>query len=90
MAEGAYDRAKKAAKEIIEGLKGQVMIIPTSTSEGRLIQGGDLQWVPSGEALKVLGRIPLSLGRGDPGAALGLAYQRLKEIKTPGEILFFK
>jgi hypothetical protein len=83
-----YDLAKRAAKEIIEGLKGQVMIIPTSTSEGGPIQGSNLRWLPSGEALKVLASLPLSFGRGDPGAALSLAYQRLKEIKMPGEILF--
>ena len=82
-----YDQAKKAAREVIQDLKGQVMIVPTATSEGRPIQGNDIRWMSPGEALGGLTRIPLSFGRGDPGVALSFAYHKLKEIKVPGEIL---
>jgi hypothetical protein len=82
-----YDRAKKASKEIIEGIKGPVMIIPTTTFGGRPIQGSHLRWMKPEEALKELDRIPLSFGRGDFGTALSLANDELKDIKMPGEIV---
>jgi hypothetical protein len=84
---GRYDRAKKASKEIIEGIKGPVMIIPTTTFGGRPIQGSDIRWMKPEEALRELDRIPLSFGRGDFGTALSLANDKLKDIKMPGEIV---
>ena len=82
-----FELAKKAAREMIEGLKGQVMIIPTSTMKGKPIQEGDLHWMSAQDALRELTSIPLSIGQGEPGLALSLGILKLKEIKTPGEIL---
>lgn len=82
-----YQLAKKAARELIQDLKGQVMIVPTATSEGRSIQRNAIRWMSPGEALAELTRIPLSFGRGDPSDSLSLAYHSLKEINMPGEIL---
>jgi len=83
-----FDLSKKAAKEVIEAVKGQVVIIPTAALPGRPMNGNDTRWMLPEEALRELAPIPLSFGRGDPGAALGLGYSKLKEIKIPGEILF--
>src|SRR4030042_4328088 len=77
-----YDIAKKAAKELIKSLKGQVTLIPTAAT-----RDNDLRWMSPEEALRELDRIPLSFGRGDPGTALNLAYHSLKDLKAPGEIL---
>jgi hypothetical protein len=84
-----YDRAKKAAKEIVEGLKGLVMVIPTATLGIRPIPGSDIRWMKPEEALRELDRIPLSFGRGDFGTALSLANDELKNIKISGEIVVF-
>ena len=81
-----YDIARKAAREIVEALRGKVMIIPTaSPSPGESAHPVD--WMRPEEALRELARISLSFGRGDPGAALGAAYRKLKESKKSGEIL---
>lgn len=82
-----YDQAKKAAKAVMENLRGQILIIPTAGLQSRSAQGGDLRWMSPEEALKGVDKIPLSYGRGDPGAALGLGYLKLSELKGPGEIL---
>ena len=62
-------------------------IVPTVPMSG---DTSDRQWSPMGrpeEALKALETIPLSFGRGDTASALGLAYQRLKDLKTSKQIL---
>ncbi|RPJ05064.1 MAG: hypothetical protein EHM36_08875, partial [Deltaproteobacteria bacterium] len=74
--------AKRAAREMIEGSQGKILLIPTV-----LIQGGAVDWLHPGEALRELDQIPPSFGRGDPGPALDLAYRKLKELKGAGEIL---
>ena len=80
--ESRYDLAKMAAKEIIESLKDQVIILPTAS-----LQDSRVGWMSPQEALRELDRIPLSFGRGHPGHALNLAYRRLNDFKTPGEIV---
>ena len=82
-----FELAKKTVREMIEGLKGQVMIIPTSTVKSNPIQESDLHWMFPQDALKELASLPLSIGQGEPGTALRLGVLKLKEIKTPGEIL---
>ncbi len=79
--------AKRAAKEIIEEAKGKILIVPTSSVQGQTIQKNEVRWISPEEALRELDRISLSFGRGDPAEALALAYHRLKELKTVGEIL---
>ena len=82
-----YDLAKKAAKEALQGFEGQVAIIPTVDVQGRQTTPKGVQWMKTEEALKALEGIPLSFGRGDTVSALGLAYQRLSDLKTSKQIL---
>jgi len=82
-----YDLAKKAAKEALMGFEGQVAIIPTVDVQTAQTAAKGVQWREAEEALKELETIPFSFGRGDPASALGLAYQRLKDLKTSKQIL---
>jgi hypothetical protein len=82
-----YDLAKKAAQELLKGFKGQVAMIPTVDVLGRQVTPQGVQWMKTEEALKELESIPLSFGRGDTASALGLAYQRLRDLKTSKLIL---
>ena len=82
-----YDLAKRAAKEVLEGLKGQVMIIPTAPFPGRPAGRNENRWMSPQEAQREMAAIPLSFGRGDPAAALAAAYRGLKDIKTSKEVL---
>jgi hypothetical protein len=82
-----YDLAKKAAREILEGLKGQVILIPTASSPSRSNSEEEVRWMEPEEALKELSSIPLSFGRGDPTSALNMAFRKLKDLKTDKEIL---
>ena len=80
--------AKKAAREIIEETKGKDShhsdFFHSAAADP---QENEVRWLSPEEALRELDRISLSFGRGDPAKALSLAYHRLKELKTPGEIL---
>jgi hypothetical protein len=82
-----YDRAKKAAKETLRGFEGQVAIIPTVDIQTGQTAAKGVQWIEAEEALKELETIPLSFGRGDTSSSLGLAYQRLKDLKTSKQVL---
>jgi hypothetical protein len=82
-----FDLAKKAAKEALSGFEGQVAILPTTNVQMRETVAKGVQWMKAEEALKELESIPLSFSRGDPASALGLAYQRLKDLKTSKQIL---
>jgi hypothetical protein len=82
-----YDLAKKAAKEALIGFEGEVAIIPTVDVQTAQTAAKGVQWREAEEALKELETIPFSFGRGDPASALGLAYQRLKDLKTSKQIL---
>lgn len=81
-----YDLAKRAAKDVLEGLRGQVMIIPTAPLPGRPAGKNETRWMSPQEAQREMAAIPLSFGRGDPGAALAAAYGALKDIKTSKEV----
>jgi hypothetical protein len=78
-----YEVAKRAAKEVLEGFGGQVSIIPTVAVQGA--QGS--QWIKPEEVLKGLEAIPLSFGRGDTESAFTAAYQKLKDLKIPKQII---
>ncbi len=82
-----YEMAKKAARGIIEDLKGQVIIIPTARIPNKPSSDEDVHWMEPEEALKELSSIPLSFGRGHPNAALKIAYNKLKDLKTDKEIV---
>jgi len=78
-----YDVAKRAAKEALEGFGGQVALIPTVSVQRD--QGS--QWMKPQEALRELEAIPLSFGRGNTASAFTSAYQQLKDLKIPKQIL---
>jgi len=82
-----YDLAKKAVKEALRGFEGQMSIIPTADVQTARTAAKGVRWIKPEEALKELDALPLSFGRGDPASALGLAYQRLKDLKTSKQIL---
>jgi len=82
-----YDLAKKATKETLRDFEGKVTIIPTVDVQTEQTAAKGVQWIKAEEALKELETLPLSFGRGDTTSALGLAYQRLKDLKTSKQIL---
>jgi hypothetical protein len=82
-----FDLAKKAAREILGGLKGQVTIIPTAPSPNRSNSEEEVRWMEPEEALKELSSIRLSFGQGDPTSALDMASRKLKDLKMDKEIL---
>lgn len=78
-----YDLAKRAAKEALEGFGGQVALIPTVNPPG----GQGSRWMKPGEALRALEALPLSFGRGNTASAFTSAYQQLKNLRIPKQIL---
>ena len=86
--EDRFHIAKKAAEEVIKGLSGQVILIPTAapTLNKRSSQE-ETRWKGPEEALRELSSISLSFGRGDPASALNKAYANLKDLKMEREIL---
>jgi hypothetical protein len=82
-----YDLAKKAAREILGGLKSQVILIPTASSPNKSNSEEEARWMEPEEALRELSSIPLSFGRGDSTSALKMAFRKLKDLKIDKEIL---
>jgi hypothetical protein len=82
-----FDVAKKAAKEIIEALKGQVLMMTTASSQYNASKDVETRWMRPEEALRDLGILPPSFGQGDPATSMNLAYRKLKEIAGDKEIL---
>jgi Aerotolerance regulator N-terminal len=86
-----YERAKEAARQMINGLRGptgQVLIIPTTASaQDKLAEQSKADWMKPAQAAEYVASIPLSSGKGEPGAALTLAFQKLKEVKGTKEIM---
>ncbi len=80
-----YTLAKKAAKEIIQKAKSQIIILPTASIE--VTGDRTIRWMGPEEAMKRVDAIPLSFGRGDPASALRRAYRELRDFKGPKEIL---
>ncbi len=85
--EDRFHIAKKAAEEVIKGLRDQVILIPTAPTLNKRSSQEEARWMGPDEALKELSSISLSFGRGDPVSALNKAYGKLKELKTEREIL---
>jgi hypothetical protein len=78
-----YQVAKRAAKDALEGFGGQIAIISTVS-----VQGDEgFQWMNPEEALKALEAAPLSFGRGNAESALASAYQHLKGLRIPKQVL---
>ncbi len=79
-----YEHAKDAARHIINGLSpfAEILIIPTVLPEHSKVD-----WMKPSEAAEYVASIPLSSGKGEPGAALALAFQKLKGMKGAKEII---
>ncbi len=74
--------ARKAARELIERLQGDFLLIPTATPSPPAPW-----WMNREEAREHSAAIPLSFGPGDLARAFALAYQALGQLKKPKEIL---
>jgi hypothetical protein len=85
--EDRFHIAKKAAEEVIKGLNGQVILIPTAPTLHARSSDEEIRWMGPEEALKELSYSSLSFGRGDPVSAMNKAYGKLNELKTEREIL---
>jgi len=77
------DIAKQAAKEALVGFQGRVSLIPTAG----LQRDKGLRWMTSEEAIKELEAISLSFGRGSIVPALSSAYELLRGLSVPKQIL---
>ncbi len=77
-----FETARKAARELIHHLRGQVMILPSTS-----LRNYHPRWMAAEEASREVDRLPLSYEKGNPVAALDLAYRRLKEFEVPGEVV---
>ncbi len=78
-----YDVAKRAAREALESFGGQVAVIPMVSPQ----RGQGSRWMEPEEALRALEALPLSFGRGNTASAFASAYQQLKDLKIPKQIL---
>lgn len=78
-----YDLAKRAAMEAVEDFGGRVSLIPTVDAGNR----GEFQWMKPGKVPMALEGVPLSFGRSQTASAFKAAYQRLKDLKIPKQIL---
>jgi hypothetical protein len=80
-----FDLAKTHAREILNTLKGRVLILPTAAVPGKNLDDFPAEWMNPEQALRELETISLSFGKGDPGAALNRAFQAVKDLKAPLE-----
>ncbi|RJQ49003.1 MAG: VWA domain-containing protein [Desulfobacteraceae bacterium] len=80
-----FDMAKKAAREALEGFRGQVAVI--ATAENRRGNPSDLLWMRPESALSRLESIPLSFGGSRTVDAFTSAFRLLKDLEVPGRIL---
>jgi len=85
--EDRFHIAKKAAEEVIKGLRDQIILIPTAPTLNKRSSQEEARWMGPEEALRELSSISLSFGRGDPVSALNKAYAKLKDLKMEKEIL---
>jgi Aerotolerance regulator N-terminal len=82
-----YTLAKKAIKEALKDAGGELAIIPMVSGGGEQRMTTAPHWMKPEEAMADLEATPLSFGRGDSISALSVAFQKLKDLKEPGEIL---
>jgi hypothetical protein len=82
-----FEAAKKAGKEIVQKLSGQVLVIPLAANPGGISEKEGIRWMEAGEAVRKIDEIPLSYGLGQGTSALNQAFRALKETKGAGNIL---
>jgi len=85
--EDRFHIAKKAAEEVIKGLRDQVILIPTAPTLHARSPDEEIRWMGPEDAPKELSSVSLSFGRGDLVSALNKAYAKLKDLKMEKEIL---
>jgi hypothetical protein len=78
-----YDIAQTALKEVLDGFRGQVLLIPTANTQ----RDPEARWMSPQTALQQIRAIPLSFSRGNPTAAFTAAYQLLRDLKTSKQIV---
>jgi Aerotolerance regulator N-terminal len=85
-----YERAKEAAKQIINNLSpsAEVLIIPTVPPRGKLLDAGEARSMKPQEAARYADSIPLSGAKGEPGSALQIGFQGLSRARGVREIIF--
>jgi hypothetical protein len=84
--ESRYDIARKAAQQIIEALKGDVLLL-TTASKNRAGEEEEPRWLKPEEALRELASVAATFGQGNPAPGMNLAYRRLKETTGDKEFL---
>lgn len=82
-----FEIAKRAARAVIEGSRGQFLVVPTASFGEGVEAAGDPPWLTREEALGKVEATLLSYGRGDPVSAFRPILRRLKESKAKKEIL---
>ena len=82
-----FEAARKAAKEILRNLSGQVLVIPLVAERGGASEKAEKPWLGPAESRRRIDEISLSYGRGDAPAALNRAFRALKESRGAGNIL---
>ena len=82
-----FQLAKKAVREALEDFEGQVAFFPTVEPPARPGLDKKPEWMKPQDVLTEMEALPLSFGRGQTTSALGLAYQHLKGLKIPKQVL---
>jgi hypothetical protein len=77
-----FDIAKRAVKKALADFGGRVMLIPTVNH-----RSGQGRWMNTDEAVDAVQTLPLSYARGETGSAFAAAYQQLRNLKIPKQIL---
>jgi hypothetical protein len=82
-----FEAAKRAGREILRNLSGQVLVMPLVEERGGGSEKRGNPWTGPAEARRRLDEIPLSYGRGDASSALNRAFQAVQESRGAGNIL---
>jgi hypothetical protein len=81
-----YSQAIEAARTIVNDLSGRGMIIPT-VARKESAAAEDSGPLPPQEALRHLTSLNQSEAKGDPVAAIGLAFERLRSVPGQKEVI---
>ncbi len=82
-----FELARNYGREILKNLRGRVLVLPTCPSPGRALDDGPPRWMSPERARQQLETISLSFGKGDPAAALNVAFVAAKDVKPPLEVV---
>jgi len=82
-----FQLAKKAVREALGDFEGQVAFFPTVEPPARPGSDKKVGWMKPEDVLTEMDALPLSFGRGQTTSALGSAYQHLKDLKIPKQVL---